>query len=64
MKLLSGHVPPADFSARLSAACAETGMRKYNNRFAVIIPWPSHGHVPPADFSARLSAACAETGMR
>ena len=28
----------AEFSARLSAVHAETGMRRYNDRFAVIIP--------------------------
>ena len=33
--------PPAEFSARLSAVNAETGMRRYNNRGAVIIPYPS-----------------------
>ena len=30
--------PPAEFSARLSAVHAETGMRRYNARSAVIIP--------------------------
>ncbi|RHT55210.1 hypothetical protein DW757_15750 [Clostridium sp. AM29-11AC] len=33
--------PPAEFSARLSAVNAETGMRKYNDCFTVIIPYPS-----------------------
>ena len=36
--------PPAEFSARISAVHAETGMRRYNNRSAVIIPYP-HGSV-------------------
>ncbi|RHT55945.1 hypothetical protein DW757_11355 [Clostridium sp. AM29-11AC] len=33
--------PPAEFSARLSAVNAETGMRRYNARPAVIISYPS-----------------------
>ena len=31
--------PPAEFSARFSAVNAETGMRRYNDCFAVIIPY-------------------------
>ena len=55
--------PPAESSARISAVGAETGMRRYNARYAVIISCPLRGHEPPAESSARLSAAGAETGM-
>ena len=50
-------VPPAELSAWLSAANAETSMRRYNNRYAVIIPrllpsrnlplHPGNFYVPP-----------------
>ena len=56
--------PPAESSARISAAGAETGMRRYNARYAVIISRPLRGHEPPAELSARISAVNAETGMR
>ena len=49
-------VPPAELSAWISAASAETRMRWYNARCAPIMP--------PADFSIRLSAGNAESGMR
>ena len=41
--------PPAEFSARLSAVNAETGMRRYNARSAVIIPYPSDMLYSPRD---------------
>ena len=41
--------PPAEFSARISAVHAETGMRRYNDRSAVIIPYPSDMLFSPRD---------------
>ena len=57
-------VPPADFSTRLSATGAETGMCRYNVHAVNIIPCPLRGHEPPAELSAWISAASAETRMR
>ena len=61
---LRGHGPPAEFSAWISAASAETRMRRYNARFAVILPYPLRGHGPPAELSAWIFAVNAKTSMR
>ena len=53
-----------NLSPWISAAGAETRMRRYNVIFDDIISSPLRGYEPPAEFSAWISAASAETRMR
>ena len=50
--------PPAEFSARISAVHAETGMRRYNNRSAVIIPSRLTSRWAARQMHAHASMAC------